>query len=253
MEEIRVRAWDNPVISESYKWMLKVGRELKEELVLVGGWATYLQAQKLGSRALPSLDIDFVALKERFKTVEEHLLANKFIPVGFRYTKYYHETMDGRLEEISLEESRKIPPHELRELFLDILWDEKISSISFAHPYVKAIFEKRLYEEIGGIKVALPEVILSMKFLIEKDKYRGRKQLKDLIDIYVLVLSSEDLDFDVFRVLHSREKFNLDWVIGYFEENEEFLASAVRELGIAFDREEFLFSLSELRERLETR
>ena len=69
----------------------------------------------------------------------------------------------------------------------------------------------------------------------------------------MLVLSSEDLDFDVFRVLHSREKFNLDWVIGYFEENEEFLASAVRELGIAFDREEFLFSLSELRERLETR
>lgn len=109
MEEIVVRSWDNQIIKESYYWMLKVGRELKKELVLVGGWATYLQAKKFGSSALPSLDIDFVALKEDFRTIEKHLLANSFTPVGFRYIKYYHETMDGRLKEISLEESKKIP------------------------------------------------------------------------------------------------------------------------------------------------
>jgi len=80
--------------------------------------------------------------------------------------------VDGRLNEVSLEESKKIPSYELRELFLDILWDEKISSISFAHPYVRMIFERELYEEIEGINVALPEVILSMKFLIEKNKYK---------------------------------------------------------------------------------
>jgi len=31
-----VRSWNNPIIKESYDWMLKVGRELKEKLVLVG-------------------------------------------------------------------------------------------------------------------------------------------------------------------------------------------------------------------------
>lgn len=81
MEEIAVRSWDNPIIRESYNWMLKVGRELREDVVLVGGWATYLQAQKLKNKALPSLDIDFVALKENFRTIEEHLLANNFVPV----------------------------------------------------------------------------------------------------------------------------------------------------------------------------
>lgn len=57
MEEIAVRSWDNPIIKESYDWMLRVGRELKEKIVLVGGWATYFQAQNLDSRALPSLGI----------------------------------------------------------------------------------------------------------------------------------------------------------------------------------------------------
>lgn len=230
--------------------MLKVGRELKEELVLVGGWATYFQAQKLKSMSLPSLDIDFVALKENFRTIEKHLLANNFTPVGFRYIKYYHETLDGGLKEICFEESKRIPPYELRELFLDILWDEKISPMSFTHPYVKVIFEKELYDEIEGLRVALPEVILSMKFLIEKNKYRGQKQLKDLVDIYVLAVSPEELDFEVFNLLYSKEKFDLNWVVQYFKENEEFLASVARELGIVFDREEFLFIINELKESL---
>ena len=250
MEEIAVRSWVNPIIRESYDWMLKVGRELKEELVLVGGWATYFQAQKLGSMSLPSLDIDFVALKENFRTIEKHLLANNFTPVGFRYIKYYHETLDGGLKEICFEESKRIPPYELRELFLDILWDEKISPMSFTHPYVKVIFEKELYDEIEGLRVALPEVILSMKFLIEKNKYRGQKQLKDLVDIYVLAVSPEELDFEVFKLLYSKEKFDLNWVVQYFKENEEFLASVARELGIVFDREEFLFIINELKESL---
>lgn len=155
-----------------------------------------------------------------------------------------------RLTEVSLEKSKKIPPYELRGLFLDILWDEKISSVSFAHPYVGIIFEKELYEEIERVNVALPEVILSMKFLIEKNKYRGQKQLKDLVDIYVLAISLEDLNFEIFKLLCSKENFNLDWVIQYFKEYEGFLASVMRELGIMFDREEFLFILSELRETL---
>jgi len=107
MEEIAVRSWDNSIIRESHEWMLKVGRGLKEELVLVGRWATYLQARKLDSRALPSLDIDFVALRENFGTIEKHLLANNFMPVSFRYIKYYRETLDGELREISLEESKE--------------------------------------------------------------------------------------------------------------------------------------------------
>ncbi len=45
--------------------------------------------------------------------------------------------------------------------------------MSFAHPYVEAIFEKELYDEIDGINVAFPEVILSMKFLIERDIENG--------------------------------------------------------------------------------
>ena len=248
MEEIVVRSWDNPIIRESYEWMLKVGRALGDNLV--GGWATYLQAKNLNIKALPSLDIDFVALKEKFREIEKYLLANNFVPVSFRYIKYYHETPDGELEEISPEESKRIPPYELRELFPDILWNEKISSISFEHPYVKVIFEKRLYDKIEGINVARPEVILSMKFLIEKNKYRGQKQIKDLIDIYVLATAPEELDFGVFKLLYSIEKFNLDWVTQYFMENDEFLASVVRELGVIFDREEFLFIIDELKEAL---
>ncbi|WP_461863917.1 hypothetical protein [Thermococcus sp.] len=46
MEEIVVRSWDNPIIGESYDWMLKTGRELKGSLVLVGGWATYIRKKR---------------------------------------------------------------------------------------------------------------------------------------------------------------------------------------------------------------
>ena len=35
-----------------------------------------------------------------------------------------------------------------------------------------------------------------------------------------------------------------------FMENDEFLASVVRELGVIFDREEFLFIIDELKEAL---
>ena len=42
-----------------------IAYKLRGEVVLVGGWTTYLQAQNMGSRALPSLGI--------------------FIPVGFGY------------------------------------------------------------------------------------------------------------------------------------------------------------------------
>jgi len=88
MEEIEFRNWDNPIIRESYNWMLKVGRELRENVVLVGGWSTYLQAQKLRSKAIPSLDIDFIALAENFSTIERYLKTNNFASVSFRYIKY---------------------------------------------------------------------------------------------------------------------------------------------------------------------
>ena len=117
MEEIAVRSWDNPIIKESYEWMLKVGRELEEKLVLVGGWATYLQAQNVDSRALPSLGIDFVALKENFREIEKHLLANNFVPASFRYIKYYHETLDGGLKEICFEESNRFLHMNLENCF----------------------------------------------------------------------------------------------------------------------------------------
>lgn len=134
---------------------------------------------------------------------------------------------------------------------MDILWNENIGPISFAHPYVEVVFEKELYDEIEGVRVAPPEVILSMKFLIEKNKYRGQKQIKDLVDIYVLAVAPEELDFEVFKLLYSKEKFDVNWVAQYFGENEEFLASVVRErLGLMFEREEFLFIINELKEIL---
>jgi len=52
-------------------------------------------------------------------------------------------------------------------------------------------------------------------------------------------------------VLYLEEKFNLDWVIRYFKENEDFLALVMRELGIIFDRAEFIFTIDELKEGLE--
>jgi len=59
---------------------------------------------------------------------------------------------------------------------LDSLWDKKIGSTSFTHPYIRVIFEEGLHEEIDGVNVALPEVILSMKFLIEKTNTEAKNR-----------------------------------------------------------------------------
>lgn len=55
MEEIAVRSWDNPIIRESYNWMLKVGRELREDVVLVGGWGNLPPSPEVEEQSSPIL------------------------------------------------------------------------------------------------------------------------------------------------------------------------------------------------------
>jgi len=127
----------------SFDYLKKIIEILDEPICILGGWAVYLTVNNkfkadLGSDYIGSRDVDLgfhiepslnekdlllSTMKKALNTLEE----NGFKPQGFRY---YKEIEYGTEKELSKEEAKRKPPHDIFTIFVDPIVD-------FIHPSFK--------------------------------------------------------------------------------------------------------------------
>jgi len=184
------RSYNNEVIKESINAMFRIAEELKEKVVIVGGWSVYYWVDNvLGYNGVPSIDIDFLARAESFEEIKEVMKNLGFQSAGFRFAK--------PIKSLIIREEVKV----------DFLFDEKPSQLSFDSPFASLILENQYYSRVhfefrdfnknpiagGEVNVAFPEALLALKFDIytnlgDYPDDKRDKHWKDVIDVYSLVM-----------------------------------------------------------------
>lgn len=195
----------------SFDYLEKIIEILDEPICILGGWAVYLTVNKkfnedLGLNYLGSRDVDLgfhidpsLNEKELSQSTMKHALnileENGFKPQGFRY---YKEIEYGTDKELSKEEAKKIPPHDIFTIFVDPIVD-------FVHPLFKKIFNfdpvdetflthvfnsktkrKELTEFDKLLWLPTPDVLLATKIKSAVNRQKDEKYIKDICDIYAL-------------------------------------------------------------------
>lgn len=195
----------------SFDYLEKIIEILEEPICVLGGWAVYLTVnnkfkEELGADYLGSRDIDLgfhidPSLNEKelsestMKKALNILDKNGFKPQGFRY---YKEIEYGTDKELSKEEAKKIPPHNIFTIFIDPIVD-------YVHPLFKKIFnfdpvdetfltpvfddkaKRKELTEFGKL-LWLPaaDVLLATKIKSAINRQKDEKYVKDICDIYAL-------------------------------------------------------------------
>jgi len=195
----------------SFDYLKKIIEILDEPICILGGWAVYLTVNNkfkadLGSDYIGSRDVDLgfhiepslnekdlllSTMKKALNTLEE----NGFKPQGFRY---YKEIEYGTEKELSKEEAKRKPPHDIFTIFVDPIVD-------FIHPSFKKIFnfdpvdetlltyvfkDKSKRKELTKFDKLLwlptADVLLATKIKSAIYRQNDEKYIKDICDIYAL-------------------------------------------------------------------
>jgi len=255
-------------IAISERYLGKVFRQIKGDVCLLGGWATYQIVNRNferlnGRKYIGSRDIDIGFHIDRGWS-EEQLRKSDFSvaislieemgvrSVSFRFLKDF-DLETGR--ELTPEESARLPLYRIFQLYVDPVVD-------FIHPKIKEIFgfvpiDEPLLSLIFadrscavaspfGRRVLLPKphVLLAMKLSSVVNRNKEHKKIKDIADIYALLWFSDvkraQLKMDLFSI-YPKEKIRK--IVRDFTEEEINKVSAA--IGISSD--EIARVLSELR------
>ncbi|MFH0906277.1 MAG: nucleotidyl transferase AbiEii/AbiGii toxin family protein [archaeon] len=202
--------YDKKETDISYKYLKSIISKLKEPIVIIGGWATYLTVNKLykkqfGINYLGSRDIDLgfnaiTSLKETIKILEK----DNFKLVSFRYLKEINYETG---EELTSKQSKDLPLYSIFPMYIDLLVskiDSKgIKEIGFTpadEPLIKLIFENKdnrteLNEFGKKLWLPSPEIILATKINSVANRTKDHKKIKDYCDIISICLySGKDLN-----------------------------------------------------------
>lgn len=185
--------------------------KVKEPCCLLGGWAVYLTVnanfeESQGRSYIGSKDIDLgfhIDKKWSDAALNKSILAQsikalkdaKFLPLGFRFVKYYHTETKSELSE---DETKGFPLHLMFGLYVDPIVDNihpnSKSILGFRpidEPLLSEVFTKKKYKMIKefGVKIMLPspEVLLATKLNSVCDRDKAHKRIKDIADIYALI------------------------------------------------------------------
>jgi hypothetical protein len=195
----------------SFDYLKKITEILDEPICILGGWAVYLTVntkfkKDLGAEYLGSRDIDLgfyidpsmneselsqSTMKKALTVLEK----NGFKPQGFRY---YKEIEYGTDKELSTEEAKKKPVHDIFTMFVDPI-------VNFVHPLFKKIFHfnpvdeifltyvfkdktkrKELTEFNKLLWLPTADVLLATKIKSAINRQKDEKYVKDICDIYAL-------------------------------------------------------------------
>ena len=194
----------------AYKYLHQIIDLLEEPICLLGGWAVFFTVNELykketGSDYLGSKDIDLgFHIDMKFK---EHQLKNTtmgktislleknvFQSQGSRYYKDL-STENGR--ELTVEESRKEPAHNVFKMYIDLMVDNVHPSFRKIFNFdpldedlLNLVFEKTtMRTELTTFKKLLwipaPEILLSTKIKSLPNRTED-KRIKDICDIYAI-------------------------------------------------------------------
>jgi len=202
-------------IEISAKHLDKVFRQIKGDICLIGGWATYhtvnrnfenINARKyIGSR---DIDIGFhidkrwsieQLKKSEFSSTIGLIEDMGFRPVSFRFVKDFHSET-GR--ELTAEESARLPLFQIFQLYVDPVVDyinpkieQVLGVVPIDEPLLSLVFADDLYTtaKLFGKSVLLPQshVLLAMKLNSVINREKAHKRIKDIADIYALLWFSD--------------------------------------------------------------
>ncbi len=195
----------------SYKYLKQIVSILNEPICIIGGWAVYLTVnnnfkENEGRNYLGSRDI-YLGFhikknldKEQLKntTIAQSLSLIKkegFKPLGFRY---YKEINYETGKELTPEETKRTPTHNIFTMYIDPIVDEIHPSFRDVfgfppvdEPLLTPVFkEKRYRKELKEFKKLLwiptPEILLATKVKSVLNRAKDEKLIKDICDIYAL-------------------------------------------------------------------
>jgi len=195
----------------SYKYLKQIVSILDEPICILGGWAVYLTVNDnfketegrnyLGSRDIDlGFHIDKNLIQEQLNntTMSKSLrLIEKegFKPQGFRY---YKEINYETGEEITLEDIKTTPTHNIFTIFIDPIVDyihpsfQKILKFNPAdESLLSPVFQNKKYRiELQQFNKLLwlpsPAILLATKLKSVSNRTRDEKLIKDICDIYAL-------------------------------------------------------------------
>lgn len=200
--------WNEIITEKSYNLLI----ELKKitNFVLIGGWASWLYSQTAKSK-----DIDiYINFDDFFKL--QNFFINKGIAINF---------------------NRKLNKYEIKteEIDIDIYTPDHCNLIISC----KEVFNKKMFKNVNGFDVVLPEVLLLLKLDAEKERHDTIKGFKDRIDILSLVYKTR-LDKSLLSKLSTEYKVDLKII-------REIITKSSKEYSYFFTKSENLRELKKLK------
>ena len=195
----------------SYNYLQQIIKILDEPICILGGWAVYLTVntnfkKAEGRNYLGSKDIDlgFHIDEPLDKNQLKHTVMAKslekirkdgFKPQSFRYYKEIHYETG---KELTSEEIKTTPPHNIFTMFIDPMVDvihpafkEIFGFVPADESLLKPVFQHRIYRnELHEFNKQLwlpaSEILLATKMKSLPTRSEGDKFIKDICDIYAL-------------------------------------------------------------------
>ncbi len=177
--------------------------KIGEKSLLIGGWAAYFlvndsfrewkNVDYIGSK-----DIDLGIRASDLDFMIKTLIDIEYKPLNFRFYKIFDRETG---KELSVNESKNIPLHNLFYLYIDLILDEKIEKniLFFSDPIIKLCLDYDLWIRIKKFKVIRPEPLLLIKMRI-LDQRDPEKRMKDILDS-IFISSFSDFDNNLFKEL----------------------------------------------------
>ena len=202
-------------IQISEKHLEKVFKQIRGDVCLIGGWATYHIVNEnfekaTGRKYIGSRDIDIgfhidkgwseeQLKKSDFSATINLIKDMDFWPISFRLAKDF-ELETGR--ELTPKEAAKLPLHQIFQLYVDPVVDyihpkikQLLGFIPIDEPLLSLVFSDRLSIKANlfsrSVLLPRPHVLLAMKLnsVINRDK--KHKKIKDISDIFALLWFSD--------------------------------------------------------------
>jgi hypothetical protein len=207
--------YESNKIRTSEKQLEEIFKQLAGIPCLIGGWAVHHIVNKNfekanGIKYIGSQDIDIgfninnqwneeQLRKSEFSAAIKTIESMGFESVGSRFVKNF-DFDTGK--ELTPEESKRLPMHQLHQIFIDLVVDyihpEIKSLLGFVpidEPLLSLVFQEKMYTLTTLFKRTVllpkPHVLLAMKLNSAPNRDKENKRIKDIADIYALLWYSD--------------------------------------------------------------
>jgi len=233
----------------SYHYLKEVIQHLNEPISVIGGWAVYFVVNKnfqeehqlpyLGSR---DIDLGFNNPETAKKAIGK-LVELGFKRVSFRYFKEIHAETGN---ELSREEARNTPLHNIFPMYVDPIMAEtdstmrtKLGFMPIDEPLLKLVFsDKKSRKEITAfgrrIIIPHPKILLAMKLCSLPSRDKEHKKIKDICDLVSLIIYSgsalDNLPLNknqINKAVNCIQKEEMTKVTSFLHLSEDIIKSAI--------------------------